>query len=167
MGQVFRDNHARPEPTSNADQSVSSELLRVIDARWGDTFRNGGEAAFETFVRVYRQHFSRRDKKVANQFVQFFAKSIPPEQSYLLKTHPMVRYFFLDVRDFYRIKQARWNNLPQWKKLLTRRPSIHKIDLNAELKALEHGETTRSSAREKSILNAVTILQRPLSRFSR
>ena len=135
---------------ANVDQLVSNDLLRVIDARWGDTFRNGGEAAFETFIRVYRQHFSSRDQKVANIFVQFFANSIPPEQTHLLKTHPEVRYFFLEARDFYKIKLARWNNLPHWKKLLTRRPTIHEIDVNTELKALEQGETRTSGARARS-----------------
>ena len=147
MGQVFlRDNQTQLETTTNADQLVSNDLLRVIDARWGETFRNGGEAAFETFIRVYRRHFSRRDPKVVNVFVEFFANSIPSEQTHLLKTHPEVRYFFLDARDFYRVKLARWNDLPKWKKLFARRPSIHEIDLSAELTALEHSETRTSGA---------------------
>lgn len=145
MGQVYLENQ---EPTANADQMVSNDLLKVIDARWGDTFRSGGDVAFETFVQVYKQHFSRRDRKVGSAFVQFFAKAIPPEQTHRLKTHPDVRYFFLDARDFYRAKLARWNDLPPWRKLFTRRPSFDEIDLSAELDALEGSDIRQRLAAE-------------------
>jgi hypothetical protein len=150
MEQVIRDNNTRPEPMANVDQLVSNDLLRVIDARWATRFvtvaKRRSRPSFES-IGSTSLVATRRSPTYS---FSFFANSIPPEQTHLLKTHPEVRYFFLEARDFYKIKLARWNNLPHWKKLLTRRPTIHEIDVNTELKALEQGETRTSGARARS-----------------